>query len=88
MVKDIHEVEEHKGGLYYSTSVANLRNGEFFVTSERSINKDGDVNSESAVWIRGSYERMGRKYSCTKFVDINAERLFRGNKIVYFGFTF
>lgn len=43
---------------------------------------------ENQVWVRGDYERSTKKYSCNKFSDMNHERLFRGDKIVFTDFIF
>lgn len=88
MVKKVGEVEAIMNGLYYATTVANLREGEFFVLNESSINTEGYAKSESVVWVRGEYERSEKKYSCTKFVDVCHESFLKADTVVYFGFTF
>ena len=61
------------------TTVAKLKKGEYFKLSE----------SETApVWKRGEYERSVKKYSCTKFDDINHENFFKGSKEVFIDFEF
>lgn len=45
--------------------------------------------SETApVWIRGEYVRSEKKYSCTKFDDINHENWFKGSREVFIDFEF
>ena len=53
------------------TTVAKLKKGEFFRLSE---------SEKAPVWIRGEYVRSEKKYSCTKFDDINHENWFKGSK--------
>lgn len=40
------------------------------------------------VYIRGEYDRTQRKYECSLFDDIGRCRYFKGDKLVYVGFTF
>lgn len=47
------------------------------------------TNSYTApVWVRGEYSREAKKYSTHRFDDVNHERLLRGDKLVFVGFTF
>lgn len=59
-------------------SVKELKNGEFFKLKEDS----------KRVYIRGEYDRSEKKYSCIAFDDICMERMFKGDKKVFVGFTF
>lgn len=43
---------------------------------------------ESQVFIRGEYDRSERKYDCSKFSDYCSTRWFKGDRVVYIGFTF
>ena len=43
---------------------------------------------ESQVYIRGDYERSDKKYSCSKWSDINYERFLKGTTKVYTDFIF
>lgn len=40
------------------------------------------------VWVRGEYVRKVGRYSAYKFDDVNHERLFSGERLVFTGFTF
>lgn len=40
------------------------------------------------VWIRGGFDRRTRRYSLTRFDDLNHELLRRGDFPVFVGFTF
>lgn len=61
------------------TTIAKIKKGEFFKLS----------NSEtSPVWVRGDYVRSEKKFSCTKFDDINHENFFKGDKEVFIDFKF
>lgn len=61
------------------TTIAKIKKGEFFKLS----------NSEtSPVWVRGDYVRSEKKFSCTKFDDINHENFFKGDKEAFIDFEF
>ena len=47
-----------------------------------------DDPKESVVWIVDEYDRSEKAYWCYKFSDINHGRFFKGEKLVYVGFTF
>ena len=59
-------------------SIRELKSGEFFKLNENS----------QRVYIRDEYNRSERKYCCIAFDDINACRMFNGEKLVFVGFTF
>lgn len=59
-----------------------LKKGEFFTL------KEVEFPRESQVYVRGEYDRGSKTYSCYKWSDVNAERFFKGNKVVYTEFTF
>lgn len=68
--------------------IKDLKKGEYFVlTPDIIINTEFPVN-ESRVFVRGNYDRELKRYSCTKFVDFNSERFFKGDRIVYTDFIF
>ena len=46
------------------------------------------VIKESMVWVKGDYIRETRKYSVTKFSDMNRENCLPGSALVWVGFTF
>lgn len=62
--------------------VKDLKKGDYFTL------KDIKNPTESQVYVRGEYIREEKKYSCYKFSDINAERLFVGEKLVFTDFIF
>lgn len=50
--------------------------------------KQGDLfqlndNDNAPLWIRGEYVRSEKKFSCTKYEDVNHETFFKGEKVVY-----
>lgn len=59
-----------------------LKKGEFFTL------KNVLYPTESQVFVRGSYDREKKTYSCHYFNDINHERFLKGNKEVYTDFIF
>lgn len=65
-----------------ATTIAKLKKGDFFTL------KPIEEPSESRVYIRGDYERSEKKYSCTKFSDVNHETFKKGSTVVYTNFTF
>lgn len=46
------------------------------------------IKGSKAVYVRGHYDRASRKYSLTRWDDINAERWVKGDTLVDTGFTF
>ena len=59
-----------------------LEKGEYFTLKEITEPK------ENQVLIRGDYDQSSKTYSCYKFDDMNNEKFYNGNKIVFTGFTF
>ena len=57
--------------------VSELKRGEFF-----------RLPNQSVVYVRGNYVRELKKYSCSKYEDTNAERFFKGDKLVEVDFEF
>ena len=47
-----------------------------------------DDPKESVVWIVDEYDRSEKAYWCYKFSDVNHGRFFKGEKLVFVGFTF
>ena len=43
---------------------------------------------ENQVYIKSTYDRTIKKYSCIKYSDINSEIMLKGETIVYIDFTF
>ena len=62
--------------------IKELKKGEFFTL------KAIENPSENQVYIRGDYERTEKKYECEKFSDFCFTRFFKGDKVVFVGFTF
>lgn len=63
------------------TTVKDLKRGEYFC-----VRKYDDSTTEvksSAVWVRGEYVPSLKKFSCYKFDDVNDERFFKGDKVVF-----
>ncbi len=46
------------------------------------------LKENGPVYVRGHYDREIKKYSCTKYDDMNFERFFAGNKTVIVDFEF
>lgn len=59
-----------------------LKKGEYFTI------KPIDEPKENQVYIKGGYDKSSKTYSCIKFSDMNEERFYKGNKIIFTGFTF
>lgn len=62
----------------------NLKEGEYFCLKSLG----GKEAKESQIWVKGTYDKSTRKYSCTKFEDISHEKEFSGDKIVFTDFIF
>lgn len=61
-----------------------LKEGDYFCLKSLGEKEAKD----SQIWIKGEYDKSSRKYSCTKFSDVNHEHLFDGNKLVFIDFIF
>ena len=48
---------------------------------------DNDPN-ENVVWVIEDYDRSEKAYWCYKFSDVNHGKFFKGEKLVFVGFTF
>lgn len=62
--------------------VRELKIGELFTR------KPIEFPKESQVYIRGEYCRSDKRYSCTHWADISWSSGFKGDTVVYTGFTF
>lgn len=62
--------------------IKNIKKGEYFTLKEVSEPK------ENQVYIRGEYDKSSKTYSCCKFLDMNSEKLLKGDKDVFVNFTF
>lgn len=62
-----------------TAAIKDLKRGEYFRLT------DSDT---APVWVRGEYSREAKKYSTHRFDDVNHERLLRGDRVVWVGFTF
>ena len=73
-----------KGGSAYMEQklIKDLKLGEWFTLKPI---EEPNVNQ---VYVRDFYCRSEKKYVCFKFSDGGSSRLFRGDKVVYVGFTF
>ena len=63
----IKTVKEDKKERYKTTTVRDLKKGDWFTKKE--INEP----KESQVWVRGEYDRESKKYICYRWDDINRE---------------
>lgn len=61
---------------YYK--LRDLPKGEFFALKPSSIR----------VYIRGDYDRELKKFECQSTMDISECKYYKGDKLVYAGFTF
>ena len=61
-------------------TVKDLKKGDFFTI------KEIEYPRENQVYVRGEYDRSSKTYSCYKFSDVNYERFFKGEKVVYTDF--
>jgi hypothetical protein len=64
------------------TTIRNLKKGEFFTL------KPIENPKESQVWVKDSYCREDKKWTCIRFSDICTSKDLAPDKIVYTGFTF
>lgn len=60
-----------------------LKKGEFF-----TLKNYGEYPEDARVYVRGEYDRSGKKYSCYKFNDIWNETFKKGTTKVFTDFTF
>jgi len=60
------------------TELKDLPKGEYFKLSP----------SSQKVWIKEDYQRNIKKYSCSNALDINNERFFKSEQVVYVNFEF
>lgn len=64
------------------TTIRNLKKGEFFTL------KPIEDPKESQVWVKDSYDKWEKKWTCIRFDDICTSKDLSPDKIVYTGFTF
>lgn len=62
--------------------IKDIKKGEYFTL--KAIAEP----TEAQVYVRGEYIKEAKAYSCYKFSDVNAERLFKGTKEVFVDFVF
>lgn len=62
--------------------IKELKKGDFFVLKDIEFPKDNQV------WIRGEYDRSTKTYSAINYTDMNRERFFKGDKIIFNNITF
>lgn len=67
--------------------IKDLKDGAFFVKKNAKIDENECVK-ESAVWVRGYYDRSTKTYSCCKFDDICNETFLKGTIEVITDFYF
>lgn len=61
-----------------ATTLSNVKSGEYIKRKENS----------KTTYVKGSYDRATKSYSCTDVDNINKEILIKANKIVFIGFTY
>lgn len=44
--------------------------------------------NQNQVWIRNHYDRASKTFSASNYADVNRERFFKPNRIVYTDFIF
>lgn len=59
-----------------------LKKGEYFTL------KEVEFPNETQVWVKGSYDRSSKKFSCHRFSNVNDERFFKSNKKIFTDFIF
>lgn len=62
--------------------VRELKKGEWFTLKPIEVPKDNQV------WVRGDYDRVSKTYRVSNFDDVNRERSFKSDKVVYVDFIF
>ena len=63
--------------------LSSLKIGDYFTLSDSSESLvTGVAVSSKKVYVRGSFDRSCKKYSCTKFDDCCSERFFTPSKLV------
>ena len=60
------------------TELKDLSNGDFFQLKPNA----------KKVWVKGEYDRSQKKYSCINAENINDERFFKADQVVWLGFTY
>lgn len=71
-----------KDTVVVAKKLKNVKSGEWFTL------KPIEEPKANQVWIKAHYVRSEKKYSCYNFDDINKERFFKSDKIVYCEFYF
>lgn len=66
----------------YPVRIKDLKVGDYFLLSPI------ENPTSRQVYVRGSYDRSSKTYSCSRFNDICSERFLKGTKLVYVDFTF
>lgn len=73
---------QYERGFLMTINLKNLKNGDFFTL------KDIEYPNDNQLYVKGDYDRSSKTYTCYCFGDINKFRSFKGDKVVYIGFTF
>jgi folate-dependent tRNA-U54 methylase TrmFO/GidA len=63
-------------------TIKDIKKGGYFTLKEIS-----EPNGNQ-VYVKGEYDKKSKAYSCCKFSDVNYERFFKGDKVVFTDFTF
>lgn len=70
----------------YQVKLKDVKKGEFFAL--RAVGEADAARMEKLVRVKGEYDRSLRKYEVWKFTDVNDTSYYKGDKLVYVGFTF
>jgi hypothetical protein len=69
---------EKDGSELKAVKIKDLVEGEFFILSSKS----------KSVFVKSDYDRSLKQYECSNFDNFSDYRYYKGNKIVFTGFTF
>lgn len=59
-------------------TIRELKKGDYFTLKPCKTEPN-----ESQIWVRDYYDRNEKKYYAYNYADVNRERCFKGDKIVY-----
>ena len=66
------------------TTIKNVKVGDFFTLKDYGENDA----PESAVWVRGEYDRSSKTYCVYKYANVNKESFMKGTRKVFTDFYF
>lgn len=59
-------------------TIRELKKGDYF-----TLKPHKDEPNENQIWVRDYYDRTEKKYYAYNYADVNRERSFKGDKIVF-----